>query len=94
MEEESNQTLPFLDVKIVKENGQFLTSIYRKPIFTGQYIRWDSLGPSKRKTNLVGTLVHRAQVFCSKSKLQQKPDKVQLQTSTWRRMETVETLAN
>ena len=58
MEKEANQTLPFLDVKIEKENGQFLTSIYRKPTFTGQYIHWDSFEPSKRKTNLIETLVH------------------------------------
>ena len=31
MEKEANQTLPFLDVKIKKYNGQFLISIYRKP---------------------------------------------------------------
>ena len=69
MEKEANQTLPFLDIKIKKENGQFLTSIYRKPTFTGQYIRWDSFGQSKRKTNLIGTQVHRALVICSQSKL-------------------------
>ena len=71
---EANQTLPFLDVKIEKDNGQFLTSIYRKFTFTGQYIRWNLFGPSKRKTNLIGTLIHRALVICSKSKLQQELD--------------------
>ena len=39
MEKEVNQTLPFLVVEIEKDNGQFLTSIYRKSTFTGQYIR-------------------------------------------------------
>ena len=34
MEKEANQTLPFLDVKIENENGQFLTSICRKPTVT------------------------------------------------------------
>ena len=76
MEKEANQTLPFLDVKIEKESSQFLTSIYRKSLFTGQYIRWDSFGPLKRKTNLIGTLVHRALVICSKSKLQQELDSI------------------
>ena len=38
MEKEANQTLPVLDVKIEHKNGQFFTSIYRKPTFTGQYI--------------------------------------------------------
>ena len=27
-----------------------LTSGFRKPTFTGQYFRWDSFGPTKRKT--------------------------------------------
>ena len=70
MGKEANHTLPFLNVKIEKDNGQFLTSNYRKPTLTGQYICWDSFGPSKRKTNLIGTPVHRALVICSESKLQ------------------------
>ena len=72
MKKEGNQTLPFLNVKIEKDNGQFLISICKKSTFTGQYIRCDSFGPSKRKTNLIGTLVHRALAICSKSKLQQE----------------------
>ena len=76
MKKEANQTLPFLDVKIEKENGQFLSSIYRKLTFTGQYIRWDSFGPSKCKTNLIETLVHRALLICSKSKLHQHLDSI------------------
>ena len=59
MEKEANQTLPFLDVKIEKNNVQFLTSTYKKPTFTGQYICLDLFGPSKLKTNLTGTLVHQ-----------------------------------
>ena len=73
MEKEENQTF---NVKIEKDNGQYLTSIYIKPTLTGQYIRWDSFVPSKRKTNLIGTLVHRALVICSKSKIQQELDSI------------------
>ena len=76
MKKEANQTLPFLDVKIEKKNDQFLTSICRKPTFTGNYICSDSLGPSKRKSNLIETLVHRALVICSESKLQQELDSI------------------
>ena len=75
-EKEVNQSLPFLDVFIEKSGNNFLTSIYRKPTFTGQYLRWDSFGPTKRKTNLIGTLVHRALKICSKSKLQQELDQI------------------
>ena len=78
MKKDANQTLPFLDVKIENENGQFLPPFtenshlhYRKLTLGGvQYIRWASFGPSNRKTNLIGTLVHRALLICSKSKLQ------------------------
>ena len=63
MEKEANHTLPFLDVKIEKDYSQFLTSIYRKPTFPGQYIRWDSFGSSKRKTNLIGTQYSKQWLF-------------------------------
>ena len=62
--------MPFLDVLVEKNDHEFRTSIYRKPTFTGQYIRWNSFCPMKRKTNLISTLVHRAQVICLKSTLQ------------------------
>ena len=56
-----------------KSDSKFITSVYRKPTFTGQYIQWDSFGPSKRKKNLVSTLVHKVLLYiCSKSLLQQE----------------------
>ena len=54
----------------------FITSVYRKPTFTGQYLRWNSFSPQKRKINLIGTLVHRAFMICSKSKLDQELGKI------------------
>ena len=67
---ECNRTLPFLDVLVEKNDHEFVTSIYRKPTFTGRYIRRNSFCPMKRKTNLILTLVHGALVICSKSTLQ------------------------
>ena len=69
MEKEANQTLIFLDVKVDKSEKQFQTSVYRKPTFTGHNMRWDSFAPSKRKTNLIKTLVHRALKICSPGKV-------------------------
>ena len=66
----------FLDVLVKKSNEGFLTSVFRKPTFTGQYFRWDSFGPTKRKTNLIETLVHRALMICSKSKLQHELENI------------------
>ena len=71
-EKECNRTLPFLDVLVEKNGHEFVRSIYRKLAFTGQYIRWNSFCPMKRKANLISTLVHRALVICSKSTLQKE----------------------
>ena len=60
VEKEQNNSLNFLDVSVEKGGTGFLTSIYRKPTFTGQYIRWNSFSPKARKINLIKTLVHRA----------------------------------
>ena len=62
--------MPFLDVLVEKNDHKFVTSIYRKPTFTGQYICWKSFCPIKQKTNLISTLVHRALIICLKSTLQ------------------------
>ena len=59
-----------------KSNEGFLTSVFRKPIFTGEYFRWDSFGPTKPKTNLIETLVHRALMICSKSKQQHELENI------------------
>ena len=75
-EKEENDQLPFLDVLVEKSNEGFSTSVFRKPTFTGQYFRCDSFGPTKRKTNLIETLVHRALMICSKSKLQHELENI------------------
>ena len=75
-EKESNHSLPFLDVLVERHDSQFLTSVYRKPTFTGQYLRWNSFCSQKQKINLIGTLVHRAFMICSKSKLDPELDKI------------------
>ena len=76
IEKEQNNSLHFLDVLVEKEGTGFLTSIYRKPTFTGQYIRWNSFSPKTRKISLIKTLVHRALMICSKTKLGPELDKI------------------
>ena len=75
-EKESNHSLPFLDVLVERHDSEFLTSVYRKRTFTGQYLRWNSFSPQKRKINLIGILVHRAVMICSKSKLNPELGKI------------------
>ena len=67
IEKEQNNSLHFLDALVEKEGTRFLTSIYRKPTFTGQYIHWNSFSSKTRKISLIKTLVHRALMICSKT---------------------------
>ena len=66
-----------------KSPSKFITSIYRKPTFTGQYLRWNSFSSQKRKTNVILTLTHRAMAICSPEKLPSELDKIKfiLQTN-------------
>ena len=48
----AKQILEFLDVLVEKEGTGFLTNIYRKPTFTGQYIRWNSFSQGQEKLAL------------------------------------------
>ena len=68
-EKEKGKCLPFLDVYVEKTDGSFETGIYRKPTFTGQYLRRESFSPLKRKISRIFTLVHRAQMICTKRRL-------------------------
>ena len=71
-EKEKNNSLPFLDVHFKPTKTNYETSVYRKPTFTGQYLRWESFSPMKRKTSLISRLVHRVLKICSKSNQLQK----------------------
>ena len=46
-------------------DGSIVTSIYRKPTFSGLYIKWDSFVPKSYKKGLVNCLVFRAWKLCS-----------------------------
>ena len=76
VEKEQTNSLNFLDVLVEKESAGFLTSIYRKPTFTGQRIRWNSFSTKTRKIYCIKTLVHSALMICSKTKLGSELDKV------------------
>ena len=43
---------------------------------TGQYIHWDSFSPKTRKISFIKTLIHRALMICSKTKLGPELDKI------------------
>ena len=53
-EVEINSETPFLDILIKKSKESFLTSLYRKPSFTGQYLHFQSFCTKKEPNkNLV-----------------------------------------
>ena len=76
VEKECDEKLPFLDVLIEKSEDRFLTSVYRKPTFSGTYQKWSSFVPLNRKLNLISMLTHRALCICSKQKLSDELQKI------------------
>ena len=75
-EKEFNLALPFLDVLVEKSPSKFITSVYRIPTLTSQYLRWNSFSPRKRKTNLNLTLTHRALAIRSPERLPSEIHKI------------------
>ena len=64
-EEEQNNTLAFLDIKITREGGKFVTSVYRKKTFSGVYLNYTSFLPIDYKRGLISTLLFRTYNLCS-----------------------------
>ena len=64
MDKEQNCTLPFLDINVARNSTEtsttFVTSIYRKPTFSGLGTSFYSFVPFLYKINSILTLVHRA----------------------------------
>ena len=74
LEGEMDGSLPFLDVRVTRTDSGIITSIYRKPTFTGLYTPWDSYSPTIYKINLVRSLTHRILRICSTSVIQKELD--------------------
>ena len=60
-----NNFLSFLDIKIVRENNKFATSVYRKPTSSGMTTDFESFIPNSYKYALIFILLHRAFKLCS-----------------------------
>ena len=66
MEKEVNNSINFLDVKITRNSDNSIsTSTYRKPIFTGVMLNWNSLTSMKYKKGLICCLLDRSNKICS-----------------------------
>ncbi|OXA56044.1 hypothetical protein Fcan01_09800 [Folsomia candida] len=65
MEQEINNSLPFLDVLIhKKEDGTLTHKIYRKPTHTNQYLHFESYHHPSQKIAVIDTLTTRALRLC------------------------------
>ena len=64
VEKENVGSLSFLDVKICRKNGKFVTSVYRKPTFSGVFTNYESFIPTYQKRGLLHTLLHRSFSIC------------------------------
>lgn len=57
--ESSPEELPFLDVKVICENGEISTDLYYKPTDTKQYLMYNSCHPKHTKNNIPYNLARR-----------------------------------
>ena len=64
-ETEQDNKLPFLDIQIYRNQGKFMTSVYRKITHTGLGLNFLSFTPKLYKLNSVRTLINRAYNVCS-----------------------------
>ena len=61
-ETQKDEQMPFLDVNVFRDNGKFVTNVYRKETFTGVYGNFSSFMLLEHKFGLVSTLLRRC--FC------------------------------
>ena len=64
-EREENNKLSFIGVDVERGEGNFVTSVFRKPTYTGLLTKFDSFIPERYKQNLISIMVYRAFHICS-----------------------------
>ena len=64
-EQELNEKLSFLDAEVSRQQGKFVTSVYRIPTFSGVYTHFDSFLPEVYKVGMIYTLAYRCFKICS-----------------------------
>lgn len=69
MEVESEDSFPFLDVRVTRVPSTLTTrtEVYRKPTHTDRYVNYHSYYPPSVKHGIISTLAHRAEKICSDS---------------------------
>ena len=51
--------MSFLDIEVSPQQGKFVTTVYRKPTFSGMYTHFDSFLPQVYKVGMINTLAYR-----------------------------------
>ena len=65
-EPDKDGSLPFLDTKVTTgPNNMLITTVYRKPTHTDQYLHWDSNHFTAAKHSVYNTPAHRVKVVSS-----------------------------
>ena len=59
IETEKNIKISFLNVSVIREQGKFTTTVYRKPTFSGVFTHFDSFLRNTYKIGMVYTLINR-----------------------------------
>ena len=65
IEQEKNEEFSFLDIEVSPEKREFVTTVYRKPTFSGVYTHFESFLPTIYKFGMVYTLAYRCFKICS-----------------------------
>ena len=63
IETEQNNKIS-LGVNVIREQGKFITSVYRKPTFSGVYTHFDSFPPDTYQIGMIFTLVNKCFRIC------------------------------
>ena len=76
--------MPFLDTLVTPQSdGSLVTTVYRKPTHTNQYLQWDSHHAISNNYSIISSLLHRAKNICSNQQLlEEEQTKIQWALST------------
>ena len=65
LEKETDNSLPFLDMQIIRKNCKLTSTWYTKPTDTGLIMNYHAFAPEKYKRSVVSGFVHRIYRSCS-----------------------------
>ena len=65
---EKDNTIPLLDILIIRKVGKIETTVYRKKSCTDLYMNWHSFAPKSWKWGTLKTLMRRTHIKCATEK--------------------------